>query len=241
MPIFVLSEALEYFYQCLLLKEEMQSQLNALKQVLNKKRKSVENKLAALEDDLKAIGDADDLRIKGELLLSNLPKIGRGQTEVEVENYYDPNLSKMVIFLEPRFSPSENAQRYFKLYNKAKRGKSVIYNLIDDVTKALKGMLEPTIVEVIQGRAEVRAVFSAGKRSKVAGIYVTEGRINRGAHVRVLRQGEVIHDSIISSLKRFKDDVREVATGFEGGAGVQGFDNFEVGDILESYRIEGVA
>ena len=96
------------------------------------------------------------------------------------------------------------------------------------------------MVEVIEGRAEVREVFSAGKRAKVAGISVIEGRVTRGSSVRVLRRGELIHESVISSLRRFKDDVREVATGFECGIGVQGFNDYEVGDILESFRSEEV-
>jgi translation initiation factor IF-2 len=114
----------------------------------------------------------------------------------------------------------------------------VIYTVIDDVTKALQGMLEPTFVEVIQGRAEVRAVFSAGKRDKAAGSYVTEGRMTRGASVRVVRKRELVHESTISVLRRFKDDVREVATGFECGISVQGFNDYEVGDILEAFSVQ---
>ena len=117
----------------------------------------------------------------------------------------------------------------------------VIYNVIDDVNKALQGMLEPVMVEVIEGRAEIREVFSAGKRAKVAGVSVIEGRVTRGSSARVLRRGEMIHESVISSLRRFKDDVREVATGFECGIGVQGFNDYEVGDILEFFRSEVAA
>ena len=114
----------------------------------------------------------------------------------------------------------------------------VIYNLVDEVDKALKGMLAPTLVEVIDGRAEVRAVFSAGKKGKVAGIYVTEGKVSRGASVRVLRQEEVVTESVVSSLRRFKDDAKEVAAGYECGLGIEGFSELEVGDILEFFRIE---
>jgi translation initiation factor IF-2 len=115
---------------------------------------------------------------------------------------------------------------------------NVIYNLVDDVSKALKGMLEPSKVEVIDGRAEVRAVFSSGKKSKVAGAYVTEGKASVGVSVRVQRQGETVYESVVSSLRRFKDDVREVTTGLECGVGVKDFNEFEVGDILEFFRIE---
>ena len=115
---------------------------------------------------------------------------------------------------------------------------NVIYDLIDDVGKALKGLLEPSVVEVIEGRAEVRAVFSAGKKGKVAGAYVTEGKIERSALVRVRRQDKVVIKSTISSLRRFKDDVKEVGAGYECGVGVDDFSDFQVGDILEFFRIE---
>ena len=114
----------------------------------------------------------------------------------------------------------------------------VIYSIIDDVTKALQGMLEPTFEEVIEGRAEVRAIFSAGKKDKAAGSYVTEGRVTRGSAIRVVRKRELIHESTIIGLRRFKDDVREVAAGIECGISVQGFNDFEVGDILEVFSVQ---
>jgi len=114
----------------------------------------------------------------------------------------------------------------------------VIYNLVDDVDKALKGMLEPTYVEVIQGRAEVRAIFSAGKTGKVAGVYVTEGKVSRGISVKVRRGEEVVVESVASSLRRFKDDVKEVTAGYECGVGIEGFNEFETGDILEFFTTE---
>jgi translation initiation factor IF-2 len=115
---------------------------------------------------------------------------------------------------------------------------NVIYNLVDDVEKALKGMLEPTYVEVIDGRATVQAVFPAGKGSRVAGVMVNEGKITRNASVRVRRGKQVVADATVSSLKRFKDDVREVAAGYECGVGVKDFNDFQVGDVLEFYRME---
>jgi len=117
----------------------------------------------------------------------------------------------------------------------------VIYNVVDDVEKALKGLLEPELVEVIEGHAEVRAVFSAPKGVQVAGIYVLDGKVSRNSSVRVRRGEEVISDTTVSSLRRFKDDVREVATGYECGISVKDFDNFQVGDLLEFYRIDKVA
>jgi translation initiation factor IF-2 len=130
------------------------------------------------------------------------------------------------------------ARRLAEMEGVSIRYYDVIYNLVDDVDKALKGMLKPSQVEVIEGRAEVRAIFPASKRQKVAGVYVTEGKVSRGDSVRVRRQEEVVSESIVSSLRRFKDDVREVTTGYECGVGIEDFSEFEVGDILEFFRIE---
>lgn len=114
----------------------------------------------------------------------------------------------------------------------------IIYNLIDDVDKALKGMREPVYIEVIQGRAEVRAIFSRGKTEKIAGTYVTEGKVSRGASVRVRRGDKVVTESVISSLRRFKDDAKEVAAGYECGIGIEGFFDFQINDILEFFTTE---
>jgi len=114
----------------------------------------------------------------------------------------------------------------------------VIYNLVEDVEKAMKGMLEPTSVEVVEGHAEVRAIFPARGGGKVAGSYVTDGKITRGAQARIMRHGEAIFESSVSSLKRFKDDVKEVASGYECGVGIEGYSDFEIGDIIEFYRRE---
>ena len=118
------------------------------------------------------------------------------------------------------------------------RSYNIIYHLIEDVEKALKGILEPTHREVVIGRAEVRAVFSAGRAGTVAGSIVTDGRLSRDVAVRVIRKGTVIYEGGISSLRRFKDDVNEVNTGFECGIGVSGFEDFHEGDILEGHRRE---
>ncbi len=118
------------------------------------------------------------------------------------------------------------------------RSYDVIYNLVDDVEKALKGMLEPTYEEVIEGRAEVKEVFSSGKKRKIAGVAVSEGKVSRGASLRVRRGEQVVAESVVASLRRFKDDVKEVASGYECGVGIKDFEEFEVGDILEFFRKE---
>jgi translation initiation factor IF-2 len=115
------------------------------------------------------------------------------------------------------------------------RNYNVIYELLGDVEKALKGMLEPEYVEVVDGRAEVRALFPSSKKRSVAGIYITEGKANRNASVRVLRNNKVLAESVVDNLKRFKNDVKEVATGYECGIIVKGYNDFQVGDILEFF------
>ncbi|OGO24071.1 MAG: translation initiation factor IF-2 [Chloroflexi bacterium RBG_16_51_9] len=128
------------------------------------------------------------------------------------------------------------AQRLAELEGISIRYYNVIYALVDDVSKALKGMLKPVRVEVIDGQAEVRAVFGSGKKTNVAGSYITDGKVTRGVSVRVKRQGKVIVESVVNSLRRFKEDAREVTTGFECGVGVDGFNDFKVGDTLEFFR-----
>ena len=115
---------------------------------------------------------------------------------------------------------------------------NIIYNMVDDVSKALKGMLTPTFVEVIEGHGEVRAVFTAGKKEKIAGVFITEGKVTRSSSMRILRAKQKVYEGPIGSLRRFKDDVREVAAGYECGIGVETFGDFQVGDILEFFRNE---
>ncbi|RLA86150.1 MAG: translation initiation factor IF-2 [Deltaproteobacteria bacterium] len=116
----------------------------------------------------------------------------------------------------------------------------IIYDLLDDIQRALKGMLEPKKEEVVLGRAEVKAVFQVPRVGAVAGCYVLEGKIVRGASVRVLRDGEILFEGRVTSLKRFKEDVREVQQGYECGVGVEGFKDWKEGDRVEVYTIEEV-
>ena len=112
----------------------------------------------------------------------------------------------------------------------------IIYRLVDDVDKALKGMLEPVYEEVITGHAEVRALFHIKRRGNIAGCMVTDGEVARGHKVRVLRAGETLFEGGLDSLKRFQEDVSEVKAGFECGIAVSGFDGCQVGDVLEFYK-----
>ncbi len=121
------------------------------------------------------------------------------------------------------------------------RSYDIIYRLTEDIEKALKGMLAPEEVETVIGHAEVRAVFSISKLGKIAGCRVTDGEIRRNARLRVIRKGAALHEGNVTTLKHLQDDVREVKTGFDCGISSKGFDNYEVGDILEAFIVEKVA
>jgi translation initiation factor IF-2 len=117
----------------------------------------------------------------------------------------------------------------------------IIYKLIEDVELALQGLLDPVYEDVVVGVAEVRAVFRIRRVGNIAGCYIREGEARRNAKGRVIRDGEVLHESGISSLKRFEEDVREVREGFECGVGVDGFKDYKEGDLIEFYVTERVS
>ena len=114
----------------------------------------------------------------------------------------------------------------------------IIYEALDEVKAAMAGLLPPTLKEVVLGQAEVRKTFTIPKAGTVAGCYVTDGLLRRAARCRVVRDGVQVFDGKFGSLKRFKDDVREVQTGFECGIGVDSFNDVKVGDVLEAYEIQ---
>jgi translation initiation factor IF-2 len=116
----------------------------------------------------------------------------------------------------------------------------IIYTLTEDVRMALEGMTAPAEREVVEGHAQVKAVFPVGKKGKVAGCVVTDGRVVRGAGVRILRDRTVVFEGQVTSLRRFKEDVREVPQGMECGVGIEGFTDFQEGDVLEVFRKERV-
>jgi translation initiation factor IF-2 len=113
----------------------------------------------------------------------------------------------------------------------------IIYVLIEDIEVAVKGLMDPVFQDVIDGHAEVRATFKV-RGGKISGCMVTDGLVRRNSLARVMRDGTMIHESRVSSLRRFKDDVREVANGLECGIGVEGFAEFEEGDIIEAFHTE---
>ena len=113
----------------------------------------------------------------------------------------------------------------------------IIYEVIDDIEAAMKGMLDPIYKEVVMGKIEVRETFKVPGAGVVAGAYVTEGKVARNAKVRLVRDGIVIHEGTISSLRRFKDDVREVAAGYECGIGIEKYNDIKEGDLIEAFAM----
>jgi translation initiation factor IF-2 len=182
-----------------------------------------------------------------EPIRTSLERLGTEEVKVRIIHSAAGNINESDVMLAQASSgiiigfnvtATEGARRLAATSSVSIRYYNIIYNLVDDVEKALKGMLEPTYVEIIDGRATIQAVFPTGKGTKVAGVMVNDGKITRNASVRVRRGKQVVVDSTVNSLKRFKDDVREVTAGYECGVGVKDFNDFQVGDVLEFYRME---
>ncbi|HXV97958.1 MAG TPA: translation initiation factor IF-2 [Anaerolineae bacterium] len=189
----------------------------------------VQGSLEPIVNSLKDLGD-DKLKIK--LLLEGTGNISESDVNLAVAS------GAIVIGFNVTVDPG--AHRVAETEGVDVRQYDVIYKLIDDIDKALKGLLEPVYGDKVIGRAEVRAVFRIPKRGNIAGSYIVDGHITRNALVRVLRQSKVLHEGKISSLKRFTEDVREVATGFECGIGVEGFNDFQENDIIEAFVKERI-
>lgn len=136
--------------------------------------------------------------------------------------------------------PEANARKLAEKERVDIRLYRVIYEIIDDIKAAILGMLEPKYEEEVMGQAEIRKIFKVSRLGSIAGSYVTEGKITRNAKMRVIRDGVVIHEGNIDSLKRFKDDVREVGTGFECGILLENFNDLKEEDVLEAYEMKKV-
>jgi len=182
-----------------------------------------------------------------EPIRSSLEQLGAEAVKVRIIHSGSGNITKSDVMLAIaskgliigfNVDSEPGARRLADVEGVGIRHYNIIYNLVDDVDKALKGMLEPSYVEVIDGRAEVRAIFSAGRKEKAAGVHVTEGKATRGVSTRLRRGEQVVVESVVSSLRRFKDNVKEVSAGYECGVVIEDFNEFQVGDILEFFRRE---
>src|SRR4029078_7440730 len=117
---------------------------------------------------------------------------------------------------------------------------NIIYNLVDDVKAAMSGLLAPERRETFLGNAEILEIFNISKVGRVAGCRVTEGKVERGAGVRLIRDNVVIHEGALKTLKRFKDEVREVPAGQECGMALQNYEDMRKGDVIECFRVEHI-
>ena len=131
-------------------------------------------------------------------------------------------------------SPAEASNLEIRYY-------SVIYNLVDDIKDALSGMLSPTIREEFLGNAEILEIFNISKTGKIAGCRVTEGMVKRGAKVRLIRDDVVIHEGELKTLKRFKDEVKDVVSGQECGMAFEKYEDMRAGDVIECFETEEIA
>jgi translation initiation factor IF-2 len=185
-----------------------------------------------------------------EPIANSLEKLGNEKLRVKILHQATGNITESDVMLAVAsnaiilgFSVSIDAaaQRMAETQGVDIRIYNIIYNLVEDVQKALTGLLEPVYREVVTGHAEVRAVFRITKVGKVAGCYVTDGEIARNSMVRVKRNGETIAEDRLTSLRRFQEDVPEVKTGYECGISLGNFGDFQEGDIIEGYKKERVS
>jgi translation initiation factor IF-2 len=139
-----------------------------------------------------------------------------------------------------RIKPDPKMQLISKQEKVDIRFYEVIYNVISDIKDAMKGLLKPVFKESLLGRAEIRSLFTVPKAGVVAGSFVTDGKMIRGSHIRLIRDNIVIYEGKMTSLKRFKDDAQEVSSGYECGIGIQNFNNLKPNDIIESYSFEEI-
>jgi translation initiation factor IF-2 len=198
--------------------------------------------------ELRLIAKAD---VQGSLepIVSSLNELGEGEISINILHAETGNIGENDVMLAAaskaiivgfNVEADSAAKRLADTEGVSIRLYDIIYRLTEDIEKALKGMLEPETKEMILGHAEVRAIFKISRIGNIAGCYVLDGEIRRNAKMKVLRDQEVQFDGPIGSLKHLQDDVREVRTGFECGITVKGFNDFEIGDILECYIVEQV-
>ncbi len=185
-----------------------------------------------------------------EALKSLFEKIGNAEVRARIVHSAVGGISESDVLLAGTASgivigfnvrPDTASQRLAKEKGIEIRTYSIIYELMDDVKKAMGGLLKPEVVEKSMGRAEVRNLFVIPKVGAIAGCFIKDGKISRGNKVRLLRNGKIVYDGSLSSLKRFKDDVKEVLTGYECGIGIENFNDVKVGDEIEAYTQESVA
>jgi translation initiation factor IF-2 len=222
----------------------------AKSQVQARKKVTLEDLFANVQ-----IGEAKGLNlivkadVQGSLnpIVTELNKLGEGEIGVHVLHADTGNIGNNDVMLASaskaiiigfNVQADVEARRTAEKEGVDIRLYEIIYRMTEDIEKALKGMLEPVIVEKVLGRAQVLAVFSASKFGKVAGCKVVDGELRRGARVRLFRGTDIIYEGDLSSLRHEKEDVKEIRQGFECGVGFKSFNDIESGDQLVCYIIE---
>jgi translation initiation factor IF-2 len=216
-------------------------------------------KLSSVDDILAMMAAGDlkelpiiikaDVRGSSEAIQSSLEKLPQNKVRLKIlstgvggisENDVQLAAASKAIIIGFNVRPDSKAQAASERLGVPIKIYSIIYNLVDEVSNAMAGLLEPTIKETVLGQAEVRAVYQISKIGAVAGCMVTSGKLQRSAMARVVRDGRVVYSGKFSGLKRFKDDAKEVAAGFECGVSVENYNDIKVGDVIECYFEEKV-
>ncbi|QOV90823.1 translation initiation factor IF-2 [Humisphaera borealis] len=187
----------------------------------------------SVETLVKTVGDQNTEEVKVQVIHSAVGSITESDVELAAATK-DVNESTVIVGFH--VIPDEKARQLAEQLHVEIRTYQVIYEIFDDLKKALSGMLEPETREKLHGHVEVRAVFKVSRLGNIAGCFVTDGHIQRGSKIRLIRGGNVItEDLTIESLKRVKDDVREVKSGLECGIKLNGYDDIKIGDVFEAY------
>jgi translation initiation factor IF-2 len=190
-----------------------------------------------------------DVQGSAEVLTDTLQKLSTEKVKIKIihagvgaitDNDVTLALASNAVIIGFNIRPERSAEEIAAKENIDIRLHTVIYNITDELKKAMEGLLEPTFVEVTLGRAEIRDTFKVPKIGVVAGCYVSDGKMLRNADIRLLRDNVVVFEGKIGSLRRFKDDASEVKEGFECGIGIAGYNDVKVGDVIEAYAMEKV-
>jgi translation initiation factor IF-2 len=240
--------------------EKQAREIIALRQAKERKRQLQPVKRISLEElhseikqgkikELKLIVKSD---VSGSLeaVRDSLQKLETSEVKFQIVhagigpiNASDAMLAKVAdaLILGFHVQPDERAREIIEREGLEVRTYNIIYELISEIKGALEGMLEPKIKKVFLGRAQIRKVFKLSRAGTIAGCYVNKGKILRSATVNLVRDNQAIFEGRISSLKRYKDDVREVSEGFECGISLSGFEDYREGDVIEAYEIQKIA
>ncbi len=241
---------------------ELESRAREITEYRERKRRELRGAPAArssLEQMMSQLKDAGrkefpvlikaDVQGSAEAIVQALDKLGTDEVQARAIHYAVGGISESDVQLATAsnavilgFNVRANAQAReaaeragieIRYYN-------IIYDLVDDVKAAMSGLLAPSLRETFLGNAEILEIFNISKVGKIAGCRVTEGVVQRGAHVRLVRDNVVVHEGTLSTLKRFKDEVREVQAGQECGMAFENYQDMHAGDVIECYRVEKV-